>query len=79
MTECPICGTQFDCSQSDYFHHAVCPICKETMLVLPGMSLWNKLVEAGEEEMESPAEEPEEPVKPCALGWMKIQCTPTDH
>ena len=64
MTECPICGTQFDCSQSDYFHHAVCPICKETMLVLPGMSLWNKLVEAGEEESKCPAEEPEEPVKP---------------
>ena len=36
MTECPICGTQFDCGQSDYFHHAVCPTCNETMFVLPG-------------------------------------------
>ncbi len=73
MTECPICGTQFDCSQDDYFHHAECPICKETMFVLPGMSLWNKLLEAGEEEKKSPAEEPEEPkMEPIPIKKMTV-------
>lgn len=71
MTECPICGTQFDCSQSDYFHHAECPICKEKMFVLPGMSLWNKLLEAGEEELHNPAEEPEDPPKPVYVPWFR--------
>jgi hypothetical protein len=75
-TECPICGTQFHCSHEDYFHHAACPVCNEKLFVLPGMSLWNKLVEAGEEELHNPAEDPEEPVKPCALGWMKFDSTP---